>query len=55
MPELLPEQYDRSLNDGEPARLAGDLSIIVGLAALSAPPDKMVEAIQNSFRAAGPR
>lgn len=33
MPELLPEQYDGYLNDGEPARLAGDLSIIIGLAA----------------------
>jgi hypothetical protein len=40
---------------GEPEGLAGDLSIIIGLAAFSAPPDKMVETIQTSFRAAGPR
>jgi hypothetical protein len=55
MPELLPERYGGHLNDGEPVRLAGDLSIIIGLAAFSGPPDKMVETIQNSFRAAGPR
>ena len=34
MPELLPERYDGYLNDGEPARLAGDLSIIIGLCSL---------------------
>src|SRR4051812_44471552 len=55
MPELLPERYGGYSNDGEPGQLAGDLSIIVGLVAFSAPPDKMLEMTQKSFWAAGLR
>lgn len=54
MPELLSQRYDGRLNDRGTARLAGDLPVMIGLAAFSAPPDKMMEAIRNSFRAAGP-
>jgi hypothetical protein len=35
--ELLPEQYGGYSNDGELPQLAGDLFIIVGLVAFSAP------------------
>jgi hypothetical protein len=56
MPELLPDVYEHhdSQQSAFTSQLAGDLSIIVGLVAFSAPQDKEVETMKNSFRVAGP-
>lgn len=55
MPELLPVvyQYDGPEKGSGTAQLAGSLSLLLGLAAFSGPPDKMLETIRKSFRAQG--
>ncbi|KAK2766116.1 Checkpoint kinase 2 [Arachnomyces sp. PD_36] len=58
MPQLLPTSFRPTYSDpqcsgqalGPPTCLAGSLSLIMALAALSAPPVHMVEAINTSFK-----
>jgi hypothetical protein len=57
MPQVLPEVYNYHMKDPkihkEPVRtggLCGNLSILIGIAAFSAPVDKAEEAIMHSFK-----